>query len=100
MPHFTKFASRIKRDSTLVYDLRVTIQGLKCFYIVNIIPAKRAAFLAAINKDQGYQLTDYGTILYKGWGEPSNALKMQLREEYGMYANEDLVFDNVDYDDL
>ena len=80
------FAGHIARGSALVYDLRVTLDGEARYFIVKANPAKRAAFLNAVEKDSGFRLEDFGQILHRGWGEPGEALKALLREEYGMYV--------------
>jgi hypothetical protein len=79
------FAARIEKETALVYDLRVMLEGDARYFIVKIPPTKRAAFLDAVAKDAGFTLEDYGEILYQGWGEPSEEVKAMLRARYGMY---------------
>ncbi len=79
------FADQFVRDKTCLYDLRVTLNGEQRYFIVNVHQARQTAFLKAIEKDAGFQLEDYGTILHRGWDEPEEELKQQLHERYGMY---------------
>lgn len=82
------FAQRITREKSLVYDLRAMLNGERRYFIVKISSAKRAAFLKAVEKDTGFRLEDYGDILHRGWDEPDDELKATLREEYGMYQED------------
>jgi hypothetical protein len=82
------FAAKITRDSALVYDLRLTLNGEARFFIIQVPRARREAFLAAVEKDTGFRLEDFGEILHRGWDEPPEELKAQLRAAYGMYADE------------
>ncbi len=81
------FAARIARSKALVYDLRATLAGERQFFIVEIMPARHAAFLRAIDHAENFRLEDFGTILHRGWGEPDDGLKAHLRHRYGMYAD-------------
>jgi hypothetical protein len=82
------FAYKISREKFLVYDLRVTLNGEDRFFVIKIIPAKNALFLQAINENTGFRLEDFGEILHRGWGEPTDKLKQTLQEQYGMYSND------------
>ena len=81
----TSFAAKIQAEKALVYDLRVTLKGEARYFIIMVEPAKRNAFLKAVEQDNGYVLEDFGEILHRGWDEPSEELKTELREKYGMY---------------
>ncbi len=78
------FSARIAKESALVYDLRVTLDNEPRYFIVQVTPATRKAFLAAIEADAGFTIEDYGTILHRGWDEPSDALKQELHDKFGM----------------
>lgn len=80
------FAENVTRGSALVYDLRAVVNGEDRYFIIKVTPAKQAAFLKALEKDAGIRLEDYGDILQRGWGEPDDELKAELREQYGMYC--------------
>jgi hypothetical protein len=84
------FSARIAAQTALVYDLRVSLDGEARYFIIQVPPAKRAAFVAAIAADTGFTLEDYGTILHRGWDAPQLSLKRDLRAQFGMYANDDL----------
>ena len=83
------FAEQITREKALVYDVRVVLNEEPRYFIIQIPPAKRVAFLHALEKDAGFRLEDYGDILYRGWDAPDDALKAELRERYGMYSHEE-----------
>jgi hypothetical protein len=83
-PKNTGFVESIQRKEALVYDLRAVVNGEMRYFIIQVKPAKQAAFLHAVEKDAGYRLEDYGDILHRGWDEPEDELKEQLRQEYGM----------------
>ncbi|MBN8542820.1 MAG: hypothetical protein J0M34_00975 [Alphaproteobacteria bacterium] len=82
------YAQQITREKALVYDLRAMVNGEKRYFIVKVSPAKRTAFLHAVEKDAGFRLEDYGDIIHRGWNEPEDGLKAMLREKYGMYQEE------------
>ena len=79
------FAKIIGSKSALVYDLRITIDGIKKFFIVKIKSTHHQAFLQALKKNAGFDLADFGTIIYSGRNEPSEQIKAILREKYDMY---------------
>lgn len=79
------FAARIERNDALVYDLRVTKNGRTRFFIIKVKPSLHQAYLRKMNSTEAFDLKDYGEILHRGEGEPSEALRAELREKYGMY---------------
>jgi hypothetical protein len=50
-----------------------------------LTPASNEITPLALKASAAIDLRDYGTILHSGWGEPSEQLKAELREKYGMY---------------
>ena len=82
----SSFAEKMEAKSALVYDLRVTISGKKKVFIVKIRPTSHKAFLRAVAEDKGFNLRDFGEVLYHGEGEPPETLKQELRKKYGMYS--------------
>jgi hypothetical protein len=82
------YAQQITREKALIYDLRAMVNGDARYFIVKVPPAKRDAFLRAVEKDAGFRLEDYGDILHRGWNAPEDELKATLREKYGMYRTE------------
>ena len=72
-------------EQTQAYDIRYEDeQGRPYYHIVLIYPSMREAFLKAVNSGETYNLNDFGTIVHSGWGEPSEALKQELFQEYGL----------------
>lgn len=86
MPAPRSFAQSITRETKLVYDLRVTLAGQPCFFILQVEPAKQRAFLAALQQNMGFDLDAFGVILHRGRGEPPEALKAALDREFGLYS--------------
>ena len=82
----TNFTQNIIKQSAIVYDLRVNLNNEDRYFIIRIEPAKRTAFLNAVKKDSGFRLEDFGEILHRGWNEPDDELKAQLREQFRMYV--------------
>ncbi len=83
-PKNAGFAESITQKDALVYDLRAVVNDEQRYFIIKVSYAKQAAFLRAVEKDAGLRLEDYGDILYRGWDEPEDDLKEQLRQEYGL----------------
>ncbi len=81
------FTQSITQQAELVYDLRATLNNEARYFIVKVPSAKRAAFLKAVEKDEGFRLEDYGTVLHRGWDEPGDELKTKLNKAYGMYPD-------------
>lgn len=73
------------RKNDFICDLRLTLNGEARYFIVSVPPAKRAAFLRAVEKDAGFILEDFCKILHRGWDEPDAEFKAQLKEWYGLY---------------
>lgn len=80
-------SERMARSRALVYDLRATLNGERRFFIIQIAPAKRAAFLRAVERHREFRLEDFGAILHRGWGEPDEALKADLDRRFRLYAD-------------
>jgi hypothetical protein len=80
------FAGKVARETTLVYDLRVTLGEQPCFFILRVHPAKQRALLAALQEKRGLDLETFGTILHRGKGEPPQELKFALQQEFGLYS--------------
>jgi hypothetical protein len=80
------FADKIRRGSALVYEIRRRDEtGAEQFVIFQADPARHRVFLQKMEGNAPFALTDYGTVLHEGWGEPDDALKAELRRAYGMY---------------
>lgn len=81
------FAENIEREGALVYDLRIHDQGMDLFFIIKVNPIRHDAFLRIIKNNPGFDLKDYGEILYLGEGVPSEEIKQEMREKYSMYED-------------
>lgn len=71
--------------SSLVYlaKLKEEPSGKDAWYYVQI---KSKALVPIFLKEikTGITLTDYGTVLYKGWGtEPPEEIKQKIKEQFG-----------------
>jgi len=85
-PDNSTFTAKLVRQKTIVYDLRLPgFNGVVEFFILEVEPSKRKNFLRDREAGKIKRLTDYGTILHSGDGEPSPELKAELTEKYGMY---------------
>ncbi len=81
------FTARIEQSRALVYDLRVTLNAERRYFIIRVERSRHAAFLRAVERDQGFIFEDFGDILHRGWDEPDEDLKADLRQRFGMYAD-------------
>ena len=84
------YAEQITREKALVYDMRAVVNGEARYFIIKVEPAKRVAFLRALEKNEGFRLEDYATVLHRGWNAPEDALKEALHKRYGMYQEVDV----------
>jgi hypothetical protein len=82
-----QFTDKLMKNSALVYDLRMIVDGDARFYILKVHPAKHTAFLHAMKTKQAYTLEDFAEIIERGWDEPCEELKAELHEKYGMYQS-------------
>lgn len=57
------------------------------YYFVLINSLKEAIFLKLMKGREKFKLTDFGEIVAKGYGKPSESLKEELRAKY----NADLI---------
>jgi hypothetical protein len=78
------FVGKVEKDSTIIYDMRVMLNGEARFFIIKVHPHAHALFLRKVEEDKGMTLEDYGTILHRGFGEPDMELKAMLRERYAL----------------
>lgn len=81
------FAAKIAYQTALVYDIRANVKGHDAFYILQVDKARHSAFKQAMAADGPLDITAYGEILHYDFGEPSDALKAELREKFGMYED-------------
>lgn len=77
------FASRAASQKTRFYGLTYTPQGRpQEYYYLLVDPLKEKAFLRALDGQDAFALREYGVIVASGFGEPSDALKQEMREKY------------------
>lgn len=83
------FAAKIHNSRALIYDMRWQADDEAFFAILEIDKPKHDAFKRALEeKRDDVDLRVFGTVLYSGTGEPSDAIKAECREKYSMYMNE------------
>ena len=58
------------------------LAGKKAYYFLLTNPLKQSLLEMNLKRDTAFYLEDYGTIVASGYGEPSEAVKMLLRESY------------------
>ncbi len=81
------FAAKLLQQRALIYDLRWTDKSSMSLYaIFEVEPSKHQSFLSQIDSDKTFNLKHYGKILHSGVNEPSEALKAELHQKYGMYS--------------
>ena len=61
-------AKALERNGELYRIVTGTNQGKPCWYILKMDAAKRDAYLAAV-KQESIDLSCYGTVVERGWGE-------------------------------
>ena len=81
------FADRLKGDrSSLVYLVKADSTGGRAWFFVEIEKLKKEVFLKAVKQDE-FDLTKYGKVLYSGYGEqPSSDIIKKLEEDYNSEA--------------
>jgi hypothetical protein len=69
--------------SELVWLVKAGDQGRPCWYYVQVEKAKLELFKARL-KGGPFPLTEYGVILYSGWGkEPPEDIQKAIKEQFG-----------------
>ena len=60
----------------------------EAWYVVDVDSGKEKEFKQRLETGETINFTEYGTIIYSGWGkEPPESLKVKLSEKYGLYEN-------------
>lgn len=84
----TSFAAKILKQTALIYDMRwQDVSGEMVYAIFEAEKSKNEAFLKILDSDDMFDLSDYGTVLHKGFGEPDQSLKDELNTKYGLYED-------------
>jgi len=69
--------------SELVWLLNAVDKDKACWYYLQVEKTKLQLFKAKL-KTGKFKLTDYGKILYSGWGEkPAESIRQKIREQFG-----------------
>lgn len=79
---FTALATKSKANCLYEINNRQE-DGRVSYFFVLIDPVKEKAFFKAYHNNKECLLSDYGTIVASGWGEPPESVKQRMREEYG-----------------
>lgn len=81
-----RFSDKIAVEKDLIYDLRYVLNGKKRFFIIKVKPALHNLFKRTISENKGYNLENFGTILFSGYNEPNDEIKSTLKI-YRLYSN-------------
>lgn len=78
---------KILREEALVYGVWNTQpNGDKAYFVIQIDKPKHQQFKDALdNGKTGYDLKNFGSILYQGWGEPFGEIRQELNRKYALY---------------
>lgn len=82
------FIAKYEFNSDLVYDLRIAVNGMDRFFILKLDKNKKSVFEKDINKESGFVPVNYGEILYTGFDEPDEELKLELNKRFGLYKGD------------
>ena len=81
--------AKITREKSIVYHLQPKQGNETAYIIIEIDQTKHEAFQKdyqqAYEAKGNLELTDYGTVLHSGWGEPPNKIKAEMREKFGLF---------------
>lgn len=72
-------------ENEIVYGLRAKQKYGMAYYILKVEKDKHVTFDAKWKGKEKVELTDYGELLYKGYGDPPDKVKNEMRIKYGMY---------------
>lgn len=75
------FVGKIIKEKALVYDLRFP-ETDNAFFIIEVEKLKHKEFKRVLKENLSISLTDYGKILFSGYGEPSLEIRNILKEKY------------------
>ena len=77
------FAQKVSMRSELLWLVKAIDDGEACWYYLLLEKPKLELFKARIKTDTA-KLTDYGKILYSGWGEvPPADIQQKIKEQFG-----------------
>lgn len=81
-----RFTAMISRNNARIYVLTYPVGEKTAWYVLDVDSVKQQRFRHHLTLPAPITLTDYGKILYSGWGEgPDKSLKAVLNKQYGLY---------------
>lgn len=79
------FAKQISQQKAILYELNSVVDGRTAWYILEVKSAKHNEFKRLLHSGAAMELTDYGTVLYSGWGKhPNSQIQAELRDKYNL----------------
>ena len=83
MPNFLEAVKASQSDLVYLASGKDNITGNNAWHYLQI-SSKGKVPLFLKNIKTGINLTDYGTILYSGWGEePPEEIRLKIKEQFG-----------------
>ena len=79
------FASAVTLQQALVSEIRWN-QARNPWIILQIDKEKLSSLNRAMESDKGIRFSDYGRILYSGYGEVPQRVKEEMNQRFGMYS--------------
>jgi hypothetical protein len=78
------FTAKVQSSrNELIWRVTGKDKGRDCWYYIQLEKSKLEMFKAKLKTDS-FELTDYGKILYSGWGaEPPENIKQKIQEQFG-----------------
>jgi hypothetical protein len=70
-----------RHQNNIFFISGLTDIGIDCYYYVQVEPTKIRKF-EAINPGDPVNLDEFGSVLQKGYGEPTEAVKEKMKKEY------------------
>lgn len=83
MDHVKKIAAQSKQNIFFIQGK--TAKGLECYYYILAKPGKAQA-LENFTPGGRLKIDDIGTVLEKGYGEPSEQVKQAMSDQYGFIS--------------
>lgn len=76
---------KFNRETAVVLYVRgTTADGQPLYAYTALRPSEWSSFQEAVRRKQDVTLEQYGVVLHSGLGEPSPALKAEMKEKYGV----------------
>lgn len=85
---FGNFVACLTQQRSLFYLLNMTFNDRTAWYVFEVDPNKQKLFDSQFAPGIDMELSDFGTVHYKGWGaEPPQSLKIELSYRFGLFDN-------------